>query len=57
MESILVLVLGYLAWCSVAFIVARAMNVKNANKAMSFIYVIAAAPLVIIEYISNIGSH
>lgn len=57
MESMLVLALGYVAWCVLAFIVVRAMHVKNGNKVMSFSYVIAAAPLVLIEYITSIGSH
>lgn len=56
MDSIVMIVVGYLAWCSIAFLVARVMNVENANKAMSFIYVIAAAPLVLIDYIKGIGS-
>jgi hypothetical protein len=56
MDSIILMVLGYFIWCVIAFVVARAMNIENANKAMSFIYVIAAAPLVLIDYIKGIGS-
>lgn len=56
MESIFMMILGYFAWCAIAFVVARAMKIENANKAMSFVYVIVAAPLVLIDYIKGIGS-
>ena len=57
MESTVYLILGYLAWCCLAFLVARLMKVENANhKAMSFVYVLAAAPLVLLDYIRGIGS-
>lgn len=57
MDSIIMMILGYFAWCAIAFVVAKAMNIENANKAMSFVYVIAAAPLVLIDYIKGIGSN
>lgn len=57
MESTVYIILGYIAWCCVAFLVARLMKIENANhKAISLVYVLAAAPLVLIDYIKGIGS-
>lgn len=57
MDSILMMLLGYLGWCSIAFVVAKMMKIENANhKAISFIYVIMAAPLVLLDYITGKGT-
>lgn len=57
MESFTLMLLGYLAWCLLAFIVARAMKIENANKAVSFVYVVLAAPMVLVDYIKGIGTN
>lgn len=57
MDSVLMIIIGYVVWCIIAFVVARAMKIENANhKAISFVYIIAAAPLVLIDYLTGKGS-
>ena len=56
MDSIIMISIGYVTWCCIAFIVARALKIENTNqKAISFIYVISAAPLVIVDYLTGKG--
>lgn len=56
MDSVIMIAIGYVVWCCLAFIVARALKIENANnKAISFVYIIAAAPLVLIDYLTGKG--
>lgn len=57
MESFIYILVGYIAWCCLAFLVARYMKIEGDNrKAVSFLLVVLAAPMVIIDVITGKGT-
>lgn len=57
MNTLLLMAVGYVVWCSLAFFVARFIKMENTNhQPISFIYIIVAAPLVIVEFITGKGT-
>ncbi len=57
MDSVLLIFLGYIAWCAMAFIVAKFVKLEGASsKPLSFLYVIMAAPMVLLDIISGKGT-
>jgi len=57
MDSVLLMFLAYLAWCGLAFAMARFVKMESVSrKPMSFLYIILAAPLVIVDIITGKGT-
>ncbi|GHB65873.1 hypothetical protein GCM10008107_13630 [Psychrosphaera saromensis] len=57
MDSFLLILFGYIGWCFIAFIVARFVKLESANsKGIPLLYVLLAAPMVIIDMLTGKGS-
>lgn len=57
METLVWTIVGYLAWCCLAFVIARYMKIEDlARKPISFLYVILAAPMVVLDYLTGKGT-
>lgn len=57
MDSLVLVVVGYVAWCAVAFLIAKMMKVENSDhKAISLVYVLLAAPMVLLDIITGKGT-
>ena len=57
MDSLLIIILGYVAWCGVAFVFAKFVNIEtSSHKPVSFLYIILAAPMVLVDIITGKGT-
>lgn len=57
MDSIVMMMLGYIAWCALAFVFAKFVNIESASqKPISFLYIILAAPMVLIDLVTGKGT-
>lgn len=57
MDSVMLITIGYFAWCFIAFFVARFLQIKNSDKGgLSLLIVVMAAPLVIVEVLTGKGT-
>ncbi|MFT6528487.1 MAG: hypothetical protein ACJAZB_000119 [Psychrosphaera sp.] len=57
MDSIIMMSVGYIIWCCIAFCVARIFRVGHTHeKTITLFYVLIAAPMVIIEILTGKGT-
>ena len=57
MDSIMLMIVGYIAWCGLAFVLARFVKMEtSSHKPISFLYIILAAPMVIVDIITGKGT-
>lgn len=57
MDTFLLMLGGYIGWCTLAFFVARFIKMENVNhQPVSFVYIIVAAPLVVVEFVTGKGT-
>ena len=57
MDSVLFMIVGYIAWCGLAFIMARYVKMESsANKPITFLYIVLAAPMVVVDIITGKGT-
>jgi len=57
MESVLLMLFGYLAWCGLAFLMARLVKMDSVTrKPVSFLYIILAAPMVVLDIVTGKGT-